>query len=223
MGKFMDYLKENNPQAYSRLRAAGDPDGGKNGAFAKEWKAMAKDGSLGNSEHDFIKKTHYDAGFNKTKDGGLKGMIGKSKALQDVLWSTSVQHGGGGAGGIFNKVYKPGMGEKDLISAIYKERGTRFGSSNANVRASVQDRFADESRRALAAVGQSPTGMVRDSAVAKATKGAAPIVVHAPTVVASTGSKGNGAGRSAPSSTPVIIRNPDSPVRNVINGLMRTT
>lgn len=223
MAKFMDYLKKNNPEAYSRLAAAGPADGGKNGAFAKEWQALASEGVLGNSEHDFIKKSHYDVSYSGIKNEGLKGMIGKSQALQDVLWSTSVQHGGAGGSNIFNKVYKDGMSEEELIRGIYAERGTRFGSSTAKVRASVQNRFADESRRALAGVGVSPTSMVRDQAVASQGARRAPVVVQAPQI-AMQAPQGKGADqRSTPSSTPVIVRNPDSPVRANVNALIRTT
>lgn len=154
MSKFMDYLKENNPAAYDRLKAAGPADEGVNGKFAQEWKAMAADGTLKDSEHDFIKKTHFDPAFQNIDDKGLRDRISKSKSLQDVLWSTSVQHGAGGASSIMNKVYKDGMTDEDLTNAIYAERGTKFGGSNANVRASVQNRFVDEKKRALAMLDQ---------------------------------------------------------------------
>lgn len=154
MDKFMEHLKTSNPEAFERLSAAGPADSGKGGKFAEEWKKLAGEGKLQQAEHDFIKKTHYDVGVGKVKDKGLQEKIGKSKALQEVMWSTSVQHGGGGAGGIFNKVYKEGMSEEDLIKAIYKERGGRFGSSTAQVRSSVQNRFAQEQQLALGLVGQ---------------------------------------------------------------------
>jgi len=153
MNKFMNFLKTSNPAAYQRLAAAGPADAGKGGRFAQEWQALAKEGALGTSEHDFIKKTHYDVGMQGIKGEGLQKMLGGNKALQDVMWSTSVQHGGGGASNIFNKVYKEGMSEGDLIKAVYSERGTRFGSSSANVQQSVRNRFVGEQQNALAMLG----------------------------------------------------------------------
>ena len=153
MNKFMNFLKTSNPAAYQRLAAAGPADAGKGGRFAQEWQALAKEGALGTSEHDFIKKTHYDVGMQGIKGEGLQKMLGGNKALQDVMWSTSVQHGGGGASNIFNKVYKEGMSESDLIKAVYSERGTRFGSSSANVQQSVRNRFVGEQQNALAMLG----------------------------------------------------------------------
>lgn len=172
MDKFMDHLKKTNPEAYERLSKAGPADSGKDGAFAQEWKKLAGEGKLAESEHDFIKKTHYDVGVGKVKDKGLQDMIGQSKALQEVMWSTSVQHGGGGAGGIFNKVYKEGMTEQDLIKAIYAERSTKFGSSTGAVQQSVQNRFAQEQQLALGLVGQpgsaTPSATAAQTAVAQA-------------------------------------------------------
>lgn len=150
MNEFMKYLKDANPEAYKRLAAAGPADAGKDGAFAQEWQKMAKDGTLGNSEHDFIKKSHFDVGMKGIKNEGLNKLLSGNSALQDVMWSTSVQHGGKGASSIFNKVYKEGMSEEDLIKAVYAERGTKFGKSTAGVQASVAKRFEDEQKRAIA-------------------------------------------------------------------------
>jgi len=150
MDKFMSYLQETNPAAAAKLQAAGPADSGKDGKFAQTWQDMAKSGELGTSEHDFIKKTHYDPAMAGIKDKGLSDMIGGNKALQDMMWSTSVQHGGAGASGIMNKVYKPGMSAEDLTKAVYAERGTRFGSSDEKTRASVQSRFGKEQEETLA-------------------------------------------------------------------------
>jgi len=172
MAKFMEHLKATNPEAYARLSAAGPADAGKDGKFAQEWKKLAGEGKLAGSEHEFIKKTHYDVGAAGLQNKSLQDMLGKSKALQEVMWSTSVQHGGGGASGIFNKVFKEGMTEADLIKAIYAERGTRFGSSTAQVRSSVQNRFAQEQQLALGMVGEpgtaTPSATAAQTAVAQA-------------------------------------------------------
>ena len=149
MRRFMDFLKGNNPIAYDELSKAGPADSGKNGQFAQTWKRLAKEGVLGNSEHEFIKATHYDVGVSGIKNKNLKTMLGSSKALQEVMWSTSVQHGGGGASSIFNSVYADGISEQDLIKAIYAKRSTKFGSSTDAVRASVMNRFKNEQKLAM--------------------------------------------------------------------------
>ena len=157
MKRFMDFLQSTNPQAYQALAQAGPADAGKTGKFAQVWQQLAKDGTLGTSEYDFIKKTHYDVGVAGLRNSNLKGMLGSSKALQEVMWSTAVQHGGGGASSIFNDVYQDGMSEADLIKAIYAKRSTKFGSSTAEVRASVINRFGREQKLALGIQSQ-PSG-----------------------------------------------------------------
>ncbi len=154
MDLFMKHLQKTNPEAFERLSKAGPAKAGKDGAFAQEWKKLAKEGKLQGSEHEFIKATHYDVGVEKIKDKNLQEMIKGSKALQEVMWSTSVQHGGGGAGSIFNKAYQKGMSEQELIKEIYAQRATRFSSSTPQVRASVQDRFRKEEQLALGLVGR---------------------------------------------------------------------
>jgi len=156
MNRFMEHLKTSNPEAYARLSKAGPADAGKDGAFAQEWKKLAGEGKLQTSEHEFIKKTHFDVGMKGTGQS-LQDMIGKSKALQEVMWSTSVQHGGKGASNIFNKVFKEGMSEKELIDAVYAERSKKFGSSTQQVQASVMSRFAQERELAQGMVGQPGT------------------------------------------------------------------
>jgi hypothetical protein len=153
MDQFMKFLQKDNPEAYERLMAAGPADSGKDGKFAQEWKSLAKEGKLGDSEHKFIKSTHYDKAMSGLGDATLQEMISKSGALQEVMWSTSVQHGAGGAQKIFESAFQKGMSEEELIKAVYASRAKKFGSSTAQVQASVQARFVDEQSRALAMVG----------------------------------------------------------------------
>ena len=87
------------------------------------------------------------------KDQGLKKMIEGNKGLQEMFHSTAIQHGAGGGAGILNKVYKQGMSQEDLVKAVYAERGTRFGGSTEQVRASVQGRFGREQQDVLAMLG----------------------------------------------------------------------
>lgn len=155
MDEYLKFIKDKNPEAYQRLSAKKGDMTSKTGAFAQEWKALAEEGKLGTSEHDFIKATHYDPAFSKLSPE-LQKMVEKNPALQDVLWSTSVQHGSGGASSVWSKAQaqlaKSGqpLTEENLIKAVYAERGTRFGKSSAAVQASVQKRFAQEQADALA-------------------------------------------------------------------------
>lgn len=157
MKDFMSFIKDRNPEAYKKLSESGPADAGKNGAFAKTWKSLAASGGLGTSEHDFIKATHFDPALQGIENSALRDRIGKSKAMQDVLWSTAVHHGPGGASSIMNKTFKEGMTNEQMISAVYNERGKHFGGSPANVQASVANRLIAEKQQALAMLNQEKT------------------------------------------------------------------
>jgi murein DD-endopeptidase MepM/ murein hydrolase activator NlpD len=153
MDDFLKMLDKTNPEAAARLRGAGPADAGTGGKFAQEWKALAKSGALGDAESQFAMEKIFKPARGGLKDQGLKKMIEGNKGLQEMFHSTAIQHGASGGAGILNKVYKPGMSKEDLVKATYAERGTRFGGSTEEVRASVQGRFGREQQDVLAMLG----------------------------------------------------------------------
>lgn len=133
--------------------------------FTACWKRIAANetDAFQKCQHEYIKKTHYDLLAAKIlSDDGLD-VNTRSCALQNVVWSTAVQHGGG-----TSMVHKalanvtcartdPGFDEQ-LIRAIYAERGRKkadgnlvyFSSSSPNVQKGVANRFKNELNDALA-------------------------------------------------------------------------
>jgi hypothetical protein len=133
--------------------------------FTACWKqiAAAQTDAFQNAQHGFIKKSHYDPLAAKVlKEDGLD-VNTRCRALQDVFWSTAVQHGG--ATPIVHRAIAnvsvsrtdPGYDEQ-LIRAIYAERGRKkadgnlayFGKSAPGVQKGVARRFRDELQDALA-------------------------------------------------------------------------
>ena len=89
-------------------------------AFKAKWKSLAKnDPEFEKAQHDYIKKTHYDPIVRNLKQAGLN-LSGRGAAVQDAIWSTAVQYGGG------SKVIQralagknvSAMSDSDLVSAI---------------------------------------------------------------------------------------------------------
>ena len=144
MKKFLAYLKTANPDIYKKLDDAGGNEGATDhtDAFAKAWDAAAKTDGFAGLEHGFIANTHYDPQAEKLSTKGLD--VGKrDKAVRDVTWSVSVQHGGG-ANVIVNALNKrvaeeeakdkasgatrtrpqiiDGISDEQLIDDIYDER-----------------------------------------------------------------------------------------------------
>lgn len=63
--------------------------------FNAKWLNLAEnDPNFALSQHNFIEDTHYGVLLNKLSASGMN-MSGRGIAVQDMLWSTSVQFGGG--------------------------------------------------------------------------------------------------------------------------------
>ncbi|MGY4515038.1 peptidoglycan-binding domain-containing protein [Lysobacter sp. HA18] len=60
-------------------------------AFDAKWKEVAaRDPAFGTDQHDFIGRSHYGAQLQRLHDAGFD-MSGRGRAVQDCVWSTSVQ------------------------------------------------------------------------------------------------------------------------------------
>jgi len=133
--------------------------------FTACWKRIAtkEPDAFQKCQHEYIKKTHYDLLVAKIlNDDGLD-VNTRSRALQNVVWSTAVQHGG--ATSMVHKALArvavaktdPGFDEQ-LIRAIYAERGRQkadgtlayFSRNSPAVQQGVANRFKNELKDALA-------------------------------------------------------------------------
>jgi len=159
MKVFIDYLSEQAPDLASKLKAAGPANtGSRSGNMPEVWKKItaADPDRFGKLQYDFIEKTHYLPAlqeiFGRTGVDISKG----PRALQEVLWSTAVQHGSKNAVKIFSKAIDRAQGKNDgikiaqLIGSVYDMRAGQFGSSGSSVGAAVRSRFREEGRMALA-------------------------------------------------------------------------
>ena len=132
--------------------------------FTACWKRIAANetAAFQSAQHAFIKKSHYDLLAAKILDDDGLDVNKRSLALQDVVWSTAVQHGGATPivhKAIANVQAKPTDPDfdKQLISAIYAERGRKkpdgnlayFSKSSPSVQAGVSKRFRNEEQDAL--------------------------------------------------------------------------
>ncbi|OIQ51803.1 hypothetical protein BerOc1_00265 [Pseudodesulfovibrio hydrargyri] len=159
MDEFLSYLDENRPEWADRLRDAGPADtGSKQGGMPSVWQAIATEDPAGfeQVQHDFIARQTYDPARNMILDRTGLDFNSAPPALQEVLWSTSVQHGPTGAANIFNKVIDRFLhkGQNDdfnaqLIKGVYESRKNQFGSSSARVQKSVAHRMDSEKQLAL--------------------------------------------------------------------------
>ena len=132
--------------------------------FTAAWKQLAADDRVAfqESQHEFIKRTHFDPLVHKIiAEDGLN-VLTRSAALQDVIWSTAVQHGPGtdiphrAIGTLTAQPVDPAF-DRELIIAIYNERGrtnasgvlVHFAKNSKQVQSGVANRFKNEVKDAL--------------------------------------------------------------------------
>lgn len=154
--------------------------------FNAKWKEVAKaDPEFGNAQHDFIKQTHFDPQMAKLAKGGID-LSGRGAAVQDAVWSTSVQFGGKSsliekalAGKDVSK-----LSDAEVVAAIqdYKvaNNDKLFASSSAGVRAGTANRAAAEKEQLLALANAPQNVATADVATPAIPQMPAPVSYAAP-------------------------------------------
>jgi hypothetical protein len=136
--------------------------------FSAKWREIATrfPDNFRNAEHEFIKRTHFDPLCQKIEADHGVDIPHCSHAVQDVIWSTAVQHGPNTnivhltfalmrAAGTFDPA-APNF-DRNAIIAIYTERGRKdangvlvhFSHNSQAVQHSVARRFVEEIADAL--------------------------------------------------------------------------
>ena len=154
LNEFLDWLGGVQPAFRDRLYQGGRPT---SPGFNQAWRDLARDytDEFRDIQHEFIRLHHYDPVRRSVKNATGLDVDTRSQALQEVLFSTAVQHGPGGGPAVFrNAGINPSMTDEQIIRAIYEERGARegakyFSSSSRSVQLSVADRFRREMEIAL--------------------------------------------------------------------------
>jgi len=160
MGYFIKFLDEKAPDLASRLKAAGPADtGGRTGQMPTAWKQIASSDPkrFEALQHEFIRSYSYSPAAKSISLTTGVDVTRRSYALREVLWSTAVQHGPGGAERIFSRAIEKAEAlpvgqdfDKSVIEEVYRIRGQKFFRHNKRVREAVLSRFRDEKTTAIA-------------------------------------------------------------------------
>jgi hypothetical protein len=155
LNSFINSLKGNYNELYSRLSEAKLRDGNKFGEnFDAAWTNIAltnRDEFL-KVQQNYVKQTYYDKVAQSLKSKYGFDIDKRSPALQESLWSTVVQHGVGGTLCIFSKL-NLNNSDSNIINDLYNERqkvNIYFRSSSERVKRSVYNRFTREKQDMLA-------------------------------------------------------------------------
>jgi hypothetical protein len=160
MTAFIKFLDGTAPDIADRLKGAGPANtGGKTGHMPTVWKQIAasQPDRFEALQHEFIRTTSYSPAAKSILLTTGVDVTKRSYALREVLWSTAVQHGPGGAERIFSRAMDKAEAtassqdfDKNVIEEVYRIRGTQFYRHTRRVRMAVQSRFQDEKSMALA-------------------------------------------------------------------------
>jgi len=160
MNGFLTFLDTEAPDIAKQLRAAGPVNtGSRRGNMPDVWQKIAAEqpARFEALQEKFIHDSHYAPALDAvTRSAGID-PAKLSPAMQEVLWSTAVQHGPAGAARIFNRAASKGSfdtmhAERKLIDNVYAIRAEQFGSSTEQVRSAVRNRLRQEKALALAMV-----------------------------------------------------------------------
>ena len=158
MNGFLSFLDTEAPDISKQLRAAGPANtGSRRGKMPEAWQKIAAEqpARFEALQEKFIHDSHYAPALDAVIKGAGIDPARLSPAMQEVLWSTAVQHGPAGAARIFNRAASKGsfdsmQAERKLIDNVYAIRAEQFGSSTEQVRVAVRSRLRQEKALALA-------------------------------------------------------------------------
>ena len=164
-GSMATFLKSKEAAQFSS-QFAGLTPGSKefNDAYAKL--ASGENSSdFAKAQKQYIDRTHFEPTKNNVTESTGIDIANRSKALNEAVYSTSVQYGAGGGSSLLKKAWKdlgPDADDATLISKLqdYKQANvdTNFKSSSADVRAGVAKRAGPEKEMLLRVLEAEKTG-----------------------------------------------------------------
>lgn len=167
MDNFLKFLDSSAPDVAKELRTAGPANtGSRNGAMPNAWRNIAeKQPERFEALQDkFIYDSHYKPALEAVAKNTPLDENRISSAMQEVLWSTAVQHGPAGAARIFGRAAEmtgKSQGaayDKKMINNVYDIRAEQFGSSTESVQDAVRNRLQREKKLALNMVNGKKSG-----------------------------------------------------------------
>jgi len=163
MAIFLKYIDKYAPHWAGRLRGAGPLNSGYcGGPVAEQWKRIAAENpeKFEFLQDKFVYETYYLPARRKVMDRVGVDVSNRHGALQELLWSTAVQHGVSGGVDIFVRAahrvrhMDDSSFNKALVEEIFRQRERSFSSSPIQVQSSVQRRLKQEKNMALAMLGK---------------------------------------------------------------------
>ena len=158
MDGFLKFMDTAALDMAKQLRAAGPANtGSRKGAMPDAWRKLAAEQPerFEALQEKFIYDSHYKPALEAVAARTPLDEKHISSAMQEVLWSTAVQHGPAGAARIFTRAAEEAGKtmdknyDKKVINNVYAIRAEQFGSSTEEVQQAVRNRMHKEKKLAL--------------------------------------------------------------------------
>jgi len=160
---FIRFLKRSAPDLADRLAGHGPADtGSSEGGVPREWRRIASEHPrrFEKLQYEFILGTHYRPAVAAIYRQTGVDVSALSPASREVLWSTAVQHGAGGAADIYEeaiaslkdrviKERRLAVFERALIEEVYRLRLTCWRKGAPVGRAAMSRRYGREMAQAI--------------------------------------------------------------------------
>lgn len=133
--------------------------------FNARWRELARtDPQFAHDQNEFIKRSHYDPQVDRLRDRGID-LSGRGPAVQDALWSTSIQFGAltprifeKGLQERFGENHDPGkLSDKDIVEAVqnYKiNHNQQLFNKSPTLWNALEDRAENEKTDLVRLAGQ---------------------------------------------------------------------
>ena len=162
-GTMKDYLNYLNRKShyhnfYTSLQQAGGYDAALSGTnnFRDKWIELSQNPEFIKSQYNFIIDSKLNPALKLVSDINGLDLDKRSKVATDVLLSTAIQHGQGGASDVFHNALGydvSNLTDEEIINKIYKERkkvDKYFTKSSIKTQSNLKNiRFPQENARAL--------------------------------------------------------------------------
>jgi len=158
---FVKFCEASAPDIASKFKAHSGRynTGSKNGRCPDLWRSLAKtDPRLKTLEKNFVTKTFLEEPISKISNEKCRNFILSYQTLQDVFWSTSVQHGQNGVASVMTRCYSNGITEAQFITNVYAWR--RNSTRNSKYRKSLWSRYDKEKKLALEMIALEKSGKI---------------------------------------------------------------
>ena len=122
-------------------------------SYSAKWKEIAskEPAAFEEAQYQYFKGEYFNKGSNNIRAAGLD-LSGRGPAVQEAIWSTSIQYGPGGARKVFVRALNGKdigkMSDAEIVAAVQDDKlknvDTDFKSSSADVKNGIRNRIKNE-------------------------------------------------------------------------------